>query len=148
MKTDTLAQLVLERRLPADAETVFAFVTRPENIAKWWGPEGMTCPALDIDLTETGPWTTTMTNAEGARYKVSGEVLAVEPPRRVAFTWGWHDENDRRGHESRVEFEVTPVAEGGSVFKLTHSDLLDEESAGNHKDGWTSSLRKLERAFA
>lgn len=147
MTADTMTRLVLERRLPADAETVFAFVTRPEHIAKWWGPEGMTCPVLDIDLTETGAWTTTMANADGARYKVSGEVLEVEPPRRVAFTWGWHDENDGRGHESRVEFEVTPVAEGGAVFRLTHSDLPDEESAGNHSDGWTSCLRKLERAF-
>ena len=146
--TDTLTEMVLERRLPADAETVFAFVTRTENIAKWWGPEGMTCPVLDIDLTETGPWVTVMSGAEGKRYKVSGEVLAVDPPRRVEFTWGWHDENDRRGHESRVAFEVTPVAEGGAVFRLTHSDLPDEESARNHEGGWSSSLRKLERAFA
>ena len=143
-----MTDLVMERRFPADAQTVFAFLTRPENIAKWWGPEGMTCPELDMDLTERGPWRSTMMNAEGGRYTVSGEVLEVEPPYRVEFTWGWHDDSGRRGHESHVTFEVTPAAEGGAVFKLTHADLPDEESAGNHEQGWTSALRKLERALA
>lgn len=142
-----MTDLVMERRFKADAATVFAFVSRPEHIAKWWGPEGMTCPTLDVDLTETGPWMSVMAAADGRTFKVSGEVLEVEPPRRVAFTWGWHDEADRRGHESRVEFEVTPVAEGGAVFRLTHSDLPDDESASNHDEGWTSAVRKMERAL-
>lgn len=143
-----MSDLVIERRFDADVETVFAFLTRRENIAKWWGPEGMTCPVLEMDLTATGAWMSVMSNAEGARYKVSGTVEAVEPPRRVVFTWGWHDETDRRGPESRVTFEVTPVAEGGAVFTLTHADLPDDESAANHEQGWTSSLRKIERLLA
>jgi len=85
-----------------------------------------------------------MTNAEGDRYKVTGEVLALDPPNSVEFTWGWHDENDNRGHESRVRFEVTPDGVEGSLFKLQHTGLPDDEAATNHNTGWTSSLRKLE----
>lgn len=143
--TATLTELTMERRFPVDAETVFDFLTKPENIAKWWGPEGVTCPVLDMDLTQPGPWVSVMTNAEGGRYKVSGEVLSVDPPREVRFTWGWHDDTDRRGPESRVRFAVEPLDDGGAMFKLTHSDLPDDESAKNHEGGWTSSLRKLER---
>lgn len=143
-----MSDLIIERRFDADAATVFAYLTRPEHIAKWWGPEGMTCPVLDLDLTKTGAWTSTMANADGARFKVSGVVETVDPPRAVAFTWGWHDEADRRGPESRVTFEVTPVAEGGAVFTLTHADLPDDESAANHTEGWTSALRKIERLLA
>ena len=142
-----MTDLVIERRFDASAETVFAFLTQPDKIATWWGPEGMTCPVLDMNLAQTGDWMSVMANADGGRFKVSGVVEDVSPPHRVSFTWGWHDENDRRGPESRVTFEVTPVAEGGTVFKLTHADLPDEESAGNHNQGWTSSLRKLEAAL-
>jgi uncharacterized protein YndB with AHSA1/START domain len=86
-----------------------------------------------------------MINAEGGRYKVSGEVIQVDPPRSVEFTWGWHDENDARGHESQVRFEVEPNGSGGTLFRLIHSGLADDESAANHNEGWTSCLRKLER---
>ena len=86
-----------------------------------------------------------MMNADGQRYKVTGEVVTVDPPNAVEFTWAWHDDNDTRGHESRVRFEVHPNGSGGTVFRMIHSGLVDEESAQNHDMGWVSSLRKLER---
>lgn len=140
-----MTELRLERKLAADPRTVFDFVTQSKNLQKWWGPEGMHLPEHDIDFTKKGPWFSVMANAEGNRFKVSGEVTAVDAPKSVEFTWGWHDENDERGHESTVRFEVADADDGGSMFTLIHSGLADEESAANHNQGWTSSLRKLER---
>lgn len=140
-----MSTLTLERHFTAPPEMVFDYLTRTEHIAKWWGPEGMTCPVLNMDLTRTGPWVSEMMNADGARYKVSGEVLTVDPPNTVEFTWGWHDEADHRGHSSTVCFSVKSDGKGGAHFTLCHSGLADHESAENHNGGWTSSLRKLER---
>ena len=140
-----MTDLRLERKFARDPETVFAFVTRTEHLLEWWGPEGMNVPEQEMDFTRPGPWWSVMVNAEGGRHKVSGEVLSIDPPRAVEFTWGWHDENDTRGHESTVRFEVAPDGDGGSIFTLVHSGLADEESATNHNMGWTSSLKKLER---
>ncbi|MEM7524201.1 MAG: SRPBCC domain-containing protein [Pseudomonadota bacterium] len=141
-----MTEIVLERRFDHDVETVFAFVTEPANIAKWWGPEGVQCPDADMDFTQPGPWVAVMHGAEGARYKVSGEVVAVDPPNRVEFTWAWHEDDDRRSdRESRVRFEVSPDGAGRSRFTLTHSGFADEDAAANHHGGWTSSLKKLER---
>lgn len=140
-----MTDLKLECRLPADVKTVFEFVTRAENLAKWWGPEGMSLPEKRLDFTRPGPWSSVMMNAEGKRFKVTGKVVAVDAPRSVELTWAWHDENDVRGHESKVRFEVRPDGAGASLFVLTHTGLPDEESAKNHEMGWTSSFRKLER---
>lgn len=140
-----MSTLTMERRFAAPPATVFEYLTRPEHIAKWWGPEGMTCPVLEMDLTRPGPWVSEMMNADGARYKASGEVVAVNMPHIVEFTWAWHDETDARGHNSTVRFAVEDDGAGGALFTLTHSGLADEESAENHKGGWTSSLHKLER---
>jgi len=141
-----MSRLTLERRFKADPDTVFAFVSRPENLVKWWGPEGVTLPEYSLDFTRPGPWSSVMLN-DGRRLKVTGEVVRVEPPRIVEFTWAWHDENDRRGHESRVRFTVTPDG-AGTLFTLVHSGLQDEERMRNHVIGWTSSLAKLERLAA
>ena len=86
-----------------------------------------------------------MVNAEGNRFKVSGEVTRIDPPKSVEFTWGWHDDQDVRCHESQVRFEVVARADGGARFVMIHSGLADDESAQMHNEGWTSSLRKLER---
>lgn len=143
-----MSELRMEREFKADPEKVFAFVTRPENILKWWGPEGMSVTEHHLDFTTPGPWSSVFVSAEGNRFKVTGEVIDVEPPHSVELTWAWHDESDVRGHESRVRFQVSPHAGGGTLLTLVHSGLADEESARNHEGGWTSSLRKLERMDA
>ena len=143
-----MSELVMERVFAADVETVFAFLTDTEHLLKWWGPEGVHIGDHDLDLSRPGNWSSTMVNAEGNTFKVSGEVLRTDPPKTVEFTWGWHDDQDRRGHESHVRFEVVPNAGGGARFVLTHSGLPDEESSRNHNEGWSSSLRKLERLAA
>ncbi len=143
-----MSDLRIERNFDADPETVFAFVTQTDNLLKWWGPEGMSVSDYKLDFSTSGPWTSTMVNAEGGKYKVSGEVISTDPPHSVEITWAWHDENDERGHESRVRFEVKPNSSGGTAFALIHTGLADEESTQNHTMGWTSSLRKLERMAA
>lgn len=143
-----MSELRIERTFPAAPETVFDYLTNTEYLLQWWGPEGISISEHNLDLSRPGPWTSTMTNAEGTHYKVSGEVLAFDQPHAVEFTWAWHDEADQRGHESRVRFEVAPNSDGGTQFVMIHSGLADEESAASHNDGWTSSFVKLERVLS
>ncbi len=140
-----MSELKIERRFPAAPEIVFAFVTRTDHLLKWWGPEGVSLKEHTLDLSRPGAWSSTLVNAEGGVHKMSGEVVAVDPPNSVEFTWGWHDDQDQRGHESRVVFEIRPDKAGGTLFILTHSGLADDEAAASHSRGWTSALRKLER---
>jgi uncharacterized protein YndB with AHSA1/START domain len=139
-----MTDLTLTRNFAVDPETVFGFISKPENVLKWWGPEGMTCPDADLNLGQLGPWSSVMVSAEGNKFKVTGEVDHVDPPNSIEMTWAWHDDQDVRGHESQVRFEVRPDGNGGTEFRLMHTGLADEESAENHNMGWTSSLRKLE----
>ena len=142
-----MTELRLHRTFAADADRVFAFVTETEHLLKWWGPETISIAENDLNLSRLGPWSSVMVNADGGRYKVTGEVISIDPPRSVEFTWAWHDDNDVRGHESKVRFEISPMKEGGVEFALIHSGLESEESIKNHNEGWTSSFVKLERHF-
>ena len=144
-KQKKMTVLKIERIFAADVETVFAFLTNTEHLLKWWGPEGVNVKEHDLDLSKPGSWWSTLVNAEGNTYKMSGEVIVANPPKSVEFTFGWHDGDDVRGHESQVRFDVEPNAGGGTRFSLVHSGLPDEDSMKNHNEGWISSLRKLER---
>jgi len=137
-----MTPLVLERRFAVPIDLVFDYVSKSEFLLQWWGPEGLTCTG-DLDLSRPGQWDSTMSSPNGS-FRVSGQVTKVARPNLVAFTWGWHDETGKRGHESHVMIELEAEGDGATKFTLTHRDLADEESKANHNDGWTSSLRKLE----
>ena len=143
-----MADLELTRHYAASPAQVFAAVTQPDMLLSWWGPEGMTIEPDSLDFTRLGPWGSVMVNSEGQRFKVTGQVTHVDPPRSVGFTWAWHDEADTRGPESHVTFAVEDHPEGGTLFRLSHVDLPDGDAAAAHRMGWTSSLTKLDAQFA
>ncbi|SLN60449.1 SRPBCC family protein [Ruegeria meonggei] len=138
-----MADLKLEREFPTSPEILFAWISDGAKLLQWWGPEGMHVPEHDLDFSRLGPWYSVMVNADGQRYKVSGQVTHTNPPKSVGFTWGWHDDQDQRGAESHVTLRVEAAGDGARLV-LDHRDLGDDEIAANHNTGWTSSLRKLE----
>ncbi|WP_171236132.1 SRPBCC domain-containing protein [Ruegeria sp. HKCCA6837] len=138
-----MADLKLERDFPVSPEDLFAWISDGSRLLQWWGPEGMHVPEHNLDFSRTGPWYSVMENGEGQRYKVSGLVTHVDPPKSVGFTWGWHDDQDQRGNESHVTLSVA-ATDTGSRLTLDHRELADAEAAANHNQGWISSLRKLE----
>lgn len=134
----------LTRVFDAEPKRVFDYVTRTEHLLKWWGLEGMTLSDHNLGFNETGPWMSELVGDSGNRYKMSGQVTHVDPPRSIGFTWAWHDENDRRGVESHVTIKLVPAQNGGTEFELHHVDL-PPEAAENHEQGWVATLARLER---
>ena len=137
-----MTDLRLERDFSVTPERLFHWVTTPEKLLKWWGPEGMDVPEHDLSFNRTGPWFSIMRNNEGQRFKVSGHVTHVDAPKSVSFTWGWHDDADQRGSESHVTFTVVASTSGARLL-VDHRELDDSEQSTRHEAGWTSSLRKL-----
>ncbi len=121
------------------------YISQTKHLLKWWGPEAMHIPedAHNLSFEQIGPWMSVMTSDAGQGFKVSGHVTHVDPPKSIGFTWAWHDENDKRGVESHVTIKLVP-AQGGTRFELVHVDLPDDASASSHKEGWESTLRKLD----
>ncbi|MEP2533098.1 SRPBCC domain-containing protein [Shimia sp.] len=138
-----MSDIRLERSFGVSPERLFAAVTSQADLLQWWGPEGLHVPEHALDLSQTGPWYSVMVNEEGQRFKVSGQVTSIDPPKSVGFTWAWHDDEDTRGPESHVTFSIVAMEEGARLI-VDHRALGDDEVAQNHEMGWGSSLNKLE----
>ena len=136
----------LEREYPVSPERLFAAVTQPADLTRWWGPEGTELGAHELDFSRLGPWFTVKTHPDGREMKMSGQVTSYDPPRSVGFTWAWHDENDNRGHESHVTFTIVETAAGARLI-IDHRDLQNEEAAKGHTWGWESSTNKIYALF-
>lgn len=141
-----MSDLHLRRVFAVSPERLFAWVTTPEHLLKWWGPEGVHIPEHALDLSRTGPWHSVMQNRDGERFHVSGEVTHVDPPKSVGFTWAWHGGDGSRGAESHVTFTVAATTEGAMLL-IDHRDLADGDAAARHEEGWTSTLNKLAAAL-
>lgn len=155
MTTESLTETELEliRDYPVSVDRLWRAVTEPSEIVQWFGPEGVDLVECKMDLTRRGPWVCIMVGKEsGDRFKNTGQVTHVRPPKDGAegsagLTWAWHDDQDRRGHESHVIFEVS-AHEGRARLRIVHRDLPDTEVAQSHSKGWLSTLRRLDAYLA
>lgn len=138
-----MTEVHLERRFDAPPALVFDFVTRPENLALWWGHDGWTLEDVALDFTREGPWHAKMLSDEGNTFHHGGTVTEVHPPRTVRFTWQWFDANGHRSDVSEVTFTVAPDGDG-SLFTIRHTGLPDSDFGRAHEGGWAANLRRLE----
>ncbi len=93
-----------------------------------------------MDLRVGGRFRVVMLASDGESHDVSGEYLAVEPHRRLVFSWAWRSTPER---ESQVTLTLQPDG-GGTELRLLHEQFFDEAARDGHAHGWTGSLVKLE----
>ena len=137
-----MAELRIEREYAVTPERLFDALSRRADLIRWWGHDGWTMTAENLDFTRTGPWFADMRSEEGNRFKLSGQVTLVRPPHVIGFTWAWHDEADRRGPESHVTFTVKESGVGAQLI-VDHRELPSQDIAARHEQGWGGTLRRL-----
>ncbi|HSJ19652.1 MAG TPA: SRPBCC domain-containing protein [Nocardioidaceae bacterium] len=130
------------RVFDAPAEQVFALLTEPTGLAKWWGPHGFETPEIHIDLRVGGSLRFTMQPPDGDPFHLSGEFLQVEFPSRLSFTFRW-DEPVPDDRETVVELSLDSLG-GRTTVTLTQGAFTTEERLELHRRGWADSFEKLD----
>jgi uncharacterized protein YndB with AHSA1/START domain len=129
--------------LAATPERVFALLTDPSELGRWWGPHGFTTPEIDVDLRVGGHYRLGMQPPEGDLFHLSGEYVEIDRPRRLASTFNW-DEPDPDDRETLVELTLEPVVNGTSTrLTLRQAAFATEARLALHRAGWTDALDKL-----
>lgn len=119
-------------------EALFAYWIRPELLRQWWPQEA------EIDARVGGAYHLAWPAME---WHLRGRYIAVEPGKRLAFTWHW-DHDPAEMPERRVEVGFEPLGAGGTKLTIRHGSYTDsprddEERAG-HLEGWTYFLGRLQ----
>ena len=145
MAADQVLGLDLSRIVKAKPGAVFDAFTKSDQMKKWWGPEGMTCPKAEIDLRPGGRYETLMQAPDCTTRYVRGTFTEIEPGKKVAYTWAWYTD-DKPGNETRVAVAFTEK-DGGTEVHLHHEGFANQEECDQHNWGWSSSLDCLEKLF-
>jgi uncharacterized protein YndB with AHSA1/START domain len=114
--------LRFERRLDHSVERVWRAVTEPAELARWFVAEAHWKPEAGEEF-------------EGAGQR--GRITELDPPRRLAWTWG----------VERYSFDLTPDGEG-CVLVFVH--VFDPQLGPDwqHAAGWDTYLNRLDAHLA
>ena len=67
------------RLIPARASEVFAALSDPARVARWWGPEGFTNTIHRFDFRPGGQWLLTMHGPDGKSHPNESRFARIEP---------------------------------------------------------------------
>jgi uncharacterized protein YndB with AHSA1/START domain len=132
-------ELLITRVFDAPRDLVFAAWTKPEHLAKWWGPAEYPADSISADVRIGGRWRNSLRSIEdGGMLWNQGEYREIVPPEKLIFTFAWD------GEEETV-ITVTFAEQGTKTLMTFHqapfSKVADRDG---HIEGWTSSFNRLE----
>jgi uncharacterized protein YndB with AHSA1/START domain len=123
--------------IAAPPEEVFAALTEPAQLAAWWGGEQYRTHDWQLDLRPGGRWSCCATGPGGGS-TVGGQILALEPPHLLAYTWNpsWAP-----GLSTVVRYTLGATPAGGTHLELLHEGFAGRSDAcRDHEAGWCRVL--------
>jgi len=93
------------REIRATVEQVFAAISRPERLARWWGPAGFTNTFNVCEFRNGGRWSLVMHGPDGRNYPNENAFAHVEAPHKVVV----------RNVKYRLTISLAPSAAGTLV---------------------------------
>jgi uncharacterized protein YndB with AHSA1/START domain len=133
--TGEVTSYVAEIAIEAPAHVVFQYFVEPAKLMRWMGEKA------ELDPRPGGVFAV---DIQGLL--VRGQYTAVEPPRRLVFTWGSPGDPALSAGSTSVEV-VLEAREGHTLVRLTHSGL-PAAMRPQHAAGWQHYLGRLRLAAA
>ncbi len=138
---DTGTVLHMTRSFPFPRQRVFAAFTEADQVAAWFGPQGMTAKVTDFDLRVGGRYRIEICGEADSAHTVGGEFQEIASPERLVYTWAW-ETGDMAGVETLVTLEFRE-RDGATDLVLVHERMPNESARAAHEGGWGSSFECL-----
>jgi uncharacterized protein YndB with AHSA1/START domain len=71
------------REIPATVEQVFAAISHPERLSRWWGPAGFTNTFTVCEFRKGGRWSFIMHGPNGKDYPNENVFAEIDSPGKV-----------------------------------------------------------------
>lgn len=123
--------LVFDQTFPHPIEVVWRALTDSAALTSWLGPNDFV-PRIGCRFSLRNP------AFPGWRGWAECEVLELDPPRRMVWSWRSTD----AGEPTMLTFELSPVA-NGTRLKLEHAGDIDPTMVDLIRGRWPAKLRAL-----
>lgn len=133
--------LLITRVFDAPRPMVFDAWTKPEHVARWWGPGGFDLPRCHMELRPGGVFAFTMRAPDRQQYPFDGRFQEIAPPSRLVFSGKVHDDHG----DSNDSIVTIAFDEEGARTKVALRQTFTFASPATEGSniGWNQSLDKL-----
>lgn len=142
--------LSITSTFPAPVDRVWQLWADPRLLERWWGPPTYPATVRDHDLAVGGLVTYYMTSPEGERYHGWWRILAVEPPRSLAFEDGFADAQgspDLSMPVTTAQVTIAADPDGGTRMEIRSTfptrAAMDQLVAMGMVEGMTAALGQI-----
>jgi uncharacterized protein YndB with AHSA1/START domain len=151
------------RELDATPEQAWRAWSDAEQVRRWWGPHGFTCPRADLDFRVGGTTLVAMQAPPeygGGLFHNRWTYTALDEPRRIAFTSTFADADGNTvepaalgipgGVPSEVPHvvELEPLPGGRTRVRVVESGYTDEGARRQSEQGQEECLDKMQALFS
>jgi uncharacterized protein YndB with AHSA1/START domain len=91
--TPTDTDIVMTRAFDAPRRLVFAALTKPELLVRWFGARGWNITDCRVDLRVGGEWRFVSHGPDGTRMAQGGVYRVIQPPERLVYTELFDDQS-------------------------------------------------------
>jgi len=150
LETQGETLIVVKRRFEAPPEAVYRAHLDPELIRQWMlGPDGWTMPVCINEPKPGGKIRYEWSNGKGGGFYLTGEILALDPPRRIVHVERMHLPDPTPDNH----VETTFAADGSGTLMVMTMTLPDEKTraamlATGMARGMEASYARFERLAA
>src|SRR2546430_477281 len=111
----------MTREFKAPRRLVFDAWTRPELLARWFGPRGWTVPVCEIDLRPGGAYRYVMRGPAGEEMIMRGVYREIVPPERLVCTEGYEgfSEVGWRSQDETLNTAIFTEQDGRTTWTAT-----------------------------
>ena len=137
--------LVIEQHVRAKPSEVFADLTVPDRMIRWWGDRSKWwVTSAEVDLRPSGRFWVSWENTKGVKDGMGGHFRTIDHDRGFVLSFvGSHGES----HVDELAIRVDPD-NGETKVTLRHSGLAGRpERYTDYQQGWTLILGWLARQY-
>jgi uncharacterized protein YndB with AHSA1/START domain len=137
----------VSHRFEAPPETVFAAWTDPEQVARWWAPQGYEIPpeSVHVEPRAGGRFHLDMAEVSGpARFRYRAEIIEFAEPELIVLKGEPIEGTDIEVTITRVEL----VPEGGGTRMTVTTGPYTRKAREDAQTGWDELVVNLERVLA
>jgi uncharacterized protein YndB with AHSA1/START domain len=148
-------EVVVTRRLEAPPERVWRAWSEPDEVRKWWGPQGFSSPMCRMDFREGGTTLVSMRSEQGFDIHNTWTYDSIQPTSRIEFVQCFADADGTAvapaelgmppGIPDEVRHVVTLTSVGETATELTVHEFgyTDESTAEISKAGMEQCIDKM-----
>lgn len=134
-------KVYLQRVFDCDAEDLFNWLTQPELIAQWFGPEGFQIREVECDLVKNGTYRFSLYKGEDYRFTVTGQYLEIERPDFLKFSYAYEDLESRPA--STVSFKLEQIDPSSTKLELVQEFEKETPDYATRTKAWEFMLERL-----